>query len=163
MDKTECLFLGLQNPRKTGDTNGSPPSRSLLGPRFGIQIWTQKWVSHERILLLPAEILQADLRRTSMSVSVNTCFFSLCVHFVLVQSRSFSGRHASTGFLDPVFGSHDEAGLLHSRRSKAYRGLPEARMAGATAAFEDVYMWQALVSQKPHLMNVAVPSLGGET
>ena len=32
----------------------------------------------------------------------------------------------------------------HSRRSKAYRGLPEARMAGATVeetAFEDVNMW----------------------
>ena len=31
-----------------------------------------------------------------------------------------------------VFGScfegHDEAGLWHSRRSRAYRGLPEARM-----------------------------------
>ena len=25
MGKTECLFLGLQNPRKTGDTNGGPP------------------------------------------------------------------------------------------------------------------------------------------
>ena len=40
----------------------------------------------------------------------------------------------------------------HSRRSKAYRGLPEARMAGATVAetaFEDVNMWQAPVSQKP--------------
>ena len=33
----------------------------------------------------------------------------------------------------------------HSRRSKAYRGLPEARMARATVeetAFEDVNMWQ---------------------
>ena len=42
----------------------------------------------------------------------------------------------------------------HSRRSKAYRGLPEARMAGATVeetAFEDVNMWQAPVSQKPPL------------
>ena len=42
----------------------------------------------------------------------------------------------------------------HSRRSKAYRGLPEARMAGATVeetAFEDVNMWQAPVSQKPRL------------
>ena len=43
----------------------------------------------------------------------------------------------------------------HSRRSKAYRGLPEARMAGATVeetAFEDVNMWQAPVSQKPPLI-----------
>ena len=32
------------------------------------------------------------------------------------------------------------------KNSKAYRGLPEARMAGATVeetAFEDVNMWQA--------------------
>ena len=43
----------------------------------------------------------------------------------------------------------------HLRRSKAYRGLPEARMAGATVeetAFEDVNMWQAPVSQKPPLI-----------
>ena len=43
----------------------------------------------------------------------------------------------------------------HSRRSnKAYRSLPEARMAGATmeeTAFEDVNMRQAPVSQKPPL------------
>ena len=58
-----------------------PSFRSLLVPRFGIQIWTQKWgqPSENLILLLPTEVLQADLRRTSMSVSVNTCFFSLCV------------------------------------------------------------------------------------
>ena len=57
-----------------------------------------------------------------------------------------------------LFWGHDEAGLLHSRRSKAYRGLPEARMAGATVeetAFEDVNMWQAPVSQKPPLMRTS--------
>ena len=35
-------------------------------------------------------------------------------------------------FFGSCFGSHDEAGCWHSRRSKADRGLPEARMAGAT-------------------------------
>ena len=72
-----------------------------------------------------------------------------------VQSRSLSGRHVSTGFLDPVLGAMIEQVCWHSRCSKAYRGLPEARMAGATVeetAFEDVNMWQAPVSQKPPLM-----------
>ena len=71
-----------------------------------------------------------------------------------LQSRSLSGRHVSTGFLDPVLGAMMKV-CWHSRRSKAYRGLPEARMAGATVeetAFEDVNMWQAPVSQKPPLM-----------
>ena len=57
-----------------------PSFRSLLGPRFGR-------VSHRRIFLLSAEVLQADLRRTSMSVSVNTCFFSLCVPLCFLYSR----------------------------------------------------------------------------
>ena len=72
-----------------------------------------------------------------------------------LQSRSLSGRHVSTGFLDPVLGALMKQVCWHSRRSKAYRGLPEARMAGATVeetAFEDVNMWQAPVSQKPPLM-----------
>ena len=63
-----------------------------------------------------------------------------------IQSRSLSGRHVSTGFLDPVLGAMMKQVCWHSRRSKAYRGLPEARMAGATVeetAFEDVNMWQA--------------------
>ena len=72
-----------------------------------------------------------------------------------IQSRSLSGRHVSTGFLAPVLGAMMKQVCWHSRRSKAYRGLPEARMAGATVeetAFEDVNMWQAPVSQKPPLM-----------
>ena len=73
----------------------------------------------------------------------------------VLQSRSLSGRHVSTGFLDPVLGAMMKQVCWHSRRSKAYRGLPEARMAEATVeetAFEDVNMWQAPVSQKPPLM-----------
>ena len=46
-----------------------------------------------------------------------------------LQSRSLSGRHVSTGFLDPVFGAMMKQVCWHSRRSKADRGLPEARMA----------------------------------
>ena len=58
-------------------------------------------------------------------------------------------------FLDPVLGAMMKQACWHSRRSKAYRGLPEARMAGAAVeetAFGDVNMWQAPGSQKPTLM-----------
>ena len=48
-----------------------------------------------------------------------------------VQSRSLSGRHVSTSFLDPVLGAMMKQVYWHSRRSKAYRGLPEARMAAS--------------------------------
>ena len=58
-----------------------------LGPVLGSRFGPKSGVSHRRILLLPAEVLQADLRRTSMSVSVNTCFFSLCVPLCFLYSR----------------------------------------------------------------------------
>ena len=61
----------------------SPSFKSLLGLRFGIQIWTQKWVSHRRILLLPAEDWQADMRRISMGASVSTCFFCVVLNTFL--------------------------------------------------------------------------------
>ena len=52
-------------------------------------------------------------------------------HLSMVQSRSLSGRHVSTSFLDPVLGAMMKQVCWHSRRSKAYRGLPEARMAAS--------------------------------
>ena len=48
-----------------------------------------------------------------------------------IQSRSLSGCHVSTSFLDPVLGAMMKQVCWHSRRSKAYRGLPEARMAAS--------------------------------
>ena len=57
-----------------------------LGPVLGSRFGPKSGVSHRRILLLPGEVLQADLRRTSMSVSVNTCFFSLCVPLCFLYS-----------------------------------------------------------------------------
>ena len=69
-----------------------------------------------------------------------------CCAGIHLQSRSLSARHVSTGFLDPVLGAMMKQVCWHSRRSKAYRGLPKARMAGATVeetAFEDVNMCQA--------------------
>ena len=58
-------------------------------------------------------------------------FLSLRPTLFLVQSRSLSGRHVSTSFLDPVLGAMMKQVCWHSRRSKAYRGLPEARMAAS--------------------------------
>ena len=60
-------------------------------------------------------------------------FLSVRPTLFLVQSRSLSGRHVSTGFLDPVLGAMMKQVCWHSGRSKAYRGLPEARMAGRQA------------------------------
>ena len=57
----------------------TPILGSIFGPKNG--------VSHRRILQLPADVLQADLRRTSMSVSVNTRFFSLCVPICFLYSN----------------------------------------------------------------------------
>ena len=59
-----------------------------LGPVLGSRFGPKSGVSCRRILLLPAEVLQADLRRTSMSVSVNTCFFSLCVPLCFLYSSN---------------------------------------------------------------------------
>ena len=59
-------------------------------------------------------------------------FLSLRPTLFLAQSRFLSGRYVSTGFLDPVLGAMLKQVCWHSRRSKAYRGLPEARMAGGT-------------------------------
>ena len=112
-----------------------PSFGSLLGPRFGIQIWTQSGSAIGNFAAA-AEVLQADLRRTSMSVRVNTCVlihaFSLCAsHFVSCIVEVSSWRHVSTSFLDPVLEAMMKQVCWHSRRSKAYRGLPEARMAAS--------------------------------
>ena len=90
-----------------------------------------------------------------MSVIVNTCFFSLCVPLCFLYSRGpFLAAMFRLVFWILFLGAMMKQACWHSRRSKAYRGLPEARMAGATVeetAFEDVNMWQAPVSQKPPL------------
>ena len=58
-----------------------------LGPVLGSRFGSKSGVSNRRILLLPAEVLHADLRRSSMSASVNTCFFSLCVPLCFLYSN----------------------------------------------------------------------------
>ena len=96
-------FLGPNMDPKMGSRIGShfiPSFRSLLGPGFGDPDFGPKsGVSHRRILLLPAEVLQADLRRTSMSVNVNTCFFSLCVPLVFLYSSIIQFRARKPRFV----------------------------------------------------------------
>ena len=157
-----------------GQQRNSPMADPIFGSKYGLQNGVQNWITFSFLLLglcwapfwdpdldpkvgsaigdfllLPAEVLQANLRRTSMSVSVNTLLF------LSVLPTLYSRAHVSAGFLDPVLGAMMKQVCWHSRRSKAYPGLPEAHMAGATVeetAFEDVNMWQAPVSQKPPLM-----------
>ena len=45
----------------------------------------------------------------------------------MVLSRSLYHSHVLTTFLGPVLGAMMKQVCWHSRRSKAYRGLPEAR------------------------------------
>ena len=92
-----------------------------LGPVFASRFGPKSGVSHRRILLLPAEVLQADLRRTSMSVSVNTCFFSLCVPLCFLYSRDPFWPPCFYWFFGSCFGGHDKAGLL---AFGALQGLP---------------------------------------
>ena len=67
-----------------------PSFRSLLGPRFGVQIWTQKWGQpSENFCCCPQMFCKqiCNALVTSMSVSVNTFFFSLCVPICFLYSR----------------------------------------------------------------------------
>ena len=67
--KSTCSSFKLAGTTRTrkNEVNGDV-SFNAVGSRFG----PKSGVSHRRTLLLPAEVLQADLRRTSMSVNVNT-------------------------------------------------------------------------------------------
>ena len=103
-----------------------------LGPVLGSRFGPKSGASHRKILLLPADVLQADLRRTSMSVSVNTCFFSLCVPICFLYSskrpwdaqrekvcvdihvqaagsqiclQNICGQQRNSPMADPIFGS----------------------------------------------------------
>ena len=78
-----------------------------LGPVLGSRFGPKSGVSHQRILLLTAEVLQADLRRSSMSMSVGLthAFFPVRPNLLLVQSRSLYGFPVSTSFLDLVLGA----------------------------------------------------------
>ena len=70
--------------------------------------------------------------------------FSLCASQVrLLLSRSLYRSHVLTTFLGPVLGVMTKQVCWHSRRSKAYRGLPEAR--GQSEAHGDSNLYNTLV------------------
>ena len=75
---TDPLWVQIWTPKWVQNGITIPCLRSFLGRFWGPDLDPKRSQPLE-ILLLPAHVLQADLRRTSVSVSVNTCFFSLCV------------------------------------------------------------------------------------
>ena len=82
---------GSQNGVQNWSTFSFLPLGLCLGPVLESRFGPKSGVSHRRILLLPSEDWQADFRRSNMSVSVSTCFFSL---FVVLNT-----------FLGPVLGA----------------------------------------------------------
>ena len=121
---------------------------SIFGPKNG--------VSHRRISLLPANVLQADLRPSSLNMNVNTYLFlfvrpkaacyctrnkfntylflrgsseALCVPRPLatVEVPLSQPMNVLSTFFGPVLGAMMKQVCWHSRRSEAHRGLPEAR------------------------------------
>ena len=74
-------LLGPNLDPKTGpnkDLKEGMKMWSNSGPIFGPYL-APKWVSHRRISLLPAHVVQADLRPDSLNMNVNSYLFSLCV------------------------------------------------------------------------------------
>ena len=79
-------------------------SDTIFGPKNA--------VSHRRISLLPANVLQADLRPSSLNMNVNTYLFSLCVPRPLATVEVSLSQTCFEHFFRPCFRGHDEAGLL---------------------------------------------------
>ena len=70
--------------------------------------------------------------------------FSLCASQVrLLLSRSLYRSHVLTTFLGPVLRAMMKQVCWHSRRSRAYRGLPEAR--GQSEAHGDSNLYNTIV------------------
>ena len=79
---------------------------------FWVHIWTKNGISHRRISLLPAHVVQADLRPCSLNMNVNSYLF------LFVRPKSGCDYQGSLSqpcldhFFGPCFRGHDEAGLL---------------------------------------------------
>ena len=103
---------------------------SSLGPRFGVQIWTQKWGQ-------PSENFVADrgsfASRFATLKHEHECWLNTCLFLpvrptlLLVQLRSLYGFPVSTSFL-ACFGGHDEAGLSPDTKSLAAECLFGVRL-----------------------------------
>ena len=124
-------LLGPNLDPKTGPKH-RPKRRNenvtQLDPILGSIFGSKNRVSHRRISLLPANVLQADLRPSSLNMNVNTYLFSLCVPRPLATVEvSLSQPCFEHFFVGPVLGAMMKQVCWHSRRSEAHRGLPEAR------------------------------------
>ena len=69
-EKKHVLTLTLMLVRRKSACKTSARSSKIL-PHFGVHIWTQKWGQPSEISLLPAHVVQADLRPCSLNMNVN--------------------------------------------------------------------------------------------
>ena len=95
-------FLGPNMDPKWGpelDHIFIPSFRSLLGPRFGIQIWTQKWGQPSENFAAARRGFASRFATHQHERSVNTCFFSLCVPLCFLYSMSL----ACDRMMTPIF------------------------------------------------------------
>ena len=122
------------------DPKKGPKQRPKRRNENVIQFWTLFWgpyldpkmgVSHRRISLLPANVLQADLRPSSLNMNVNTHLFSLCVPRPLATVEVSLSQPCFEHFFRPCFWGHDEAGLL---AFEALRGSPRPARGQASDA-----------------------------
>ena len=101
---------------------------SNSGPHFGVHIWTQKWGQPSENFAAARTCCASRFATLQLEHECQLIPFSLCASQVrLLLSRSLYRSHVLTTFLDPVLGAMMKQVCWHSRRSKAYRGLPEAR------------------------------------
>ena len=126
-----------------------------LGPVLGSRFGPKSGVSHQRILLLTAEVLQADLRRSSMSMSVGLthAFFPVRPNLLLVQSRSLYGFPVSTSFLDLVLGAMMKQVCRQTLKSLAAECLFGVRLGLltlSTSACMDLF-WLLAFGRAPRL------------
>ena len=99
----------------------------------------------ELICLLFILLFAAITRVTLGNSWPHEFFFAECVEQEAIEllSRSLYRSHVLTTFLGPVLGAMMKQVCWHSRRSKAYRGLPEAR--GQSEAHGDSNLYNTIV------------------
>ena len=71
------------------------------------------------------------------------CISTSIYVYLCLLSRSLYRSHVLTTFLGPVLGAMMKQVCWHSRRSKVYRGLPEAR--GQSEAHGDSNLYNTIV------------------
>ena len=115
---------------------------SNSGPHFGVHIWTQKWGHPSENFAAARTCCASRFATLQLEHECQLIPFSLCAAQVrLLLSRSLYRSHVLTTFLGPVLGAMMKQVCWHSRRSKAYRGLPEARGQSEAHGDSNLYTW----------------------